>query len=70
MACVGSLSEFVKDREVTPNDSQKQEYHETQAIEKAISEDPKKREAWIMRQLELDPVNNRASEPMEALAEE
>ncbi|MCK9419092.1 MAG: DUF4041 domain-containing protein [Nitrospirae bacterium] len=47
-----------------------QEYHETLAIEKAISEDPKKREAWIMRQLELDPVKNGMVEPLEALAEE
>lgn len=47
-----------------------QEYHETLAIEKAISEDPKKREAWIIRQLELDPVNNGLVEPLEALAEE
>jgi len=47
-----------------------QEYHETLAIEKAISEDPKKREAWLMRQLELEPVNNGLAEPIEALAEE
>lgn len=47
-----------------------QEYHETLAIEKAISEDPKKREAWIMRQLELEPVNNGLAEPLEALMEE
>jgi len=47
-----------------------QEYHETLAIEKAISEDPKKREAWLMRQLELEPVNNGQVESIEALAEE
>lgn len=44
-----------------------QEYHETLAIEKVISEDPKKREAWLMRQLEFDPVNNGLAEPLEAL---
>jgi hypothetical protein len=33
------------------------EYRETLAIEKAISEDPVKRIAWINGQLELDPVD-------------
>ena len=49
------------------------EYHETLAIEKAISEDPKKREAWIMRQLELEHVDTaltEPTEPIEALVEE
>lgn len=46
-----------------------QEYHETLSIEKAISEDPKKREAWIMRQLELEPAKNGPVEPIEVLAE-
>lgn len=33
-----------------------QEYHETLAIEKAISDDSKKREAWITEQLKLEPA--------------
>ncbi|MBM4035250.1 MAG: GIY-YIG nuclease family protein [Planctomycetes bacterium] len=38
------------------------EYHESLAIERAISEDPAKREAWINRQLELEPVDLHSSE--------
>lgn len=34
------------------------EYHETIAIEKLISCDPKAREAWINRQLTLDPFTD------------
>lgn len=34
-----------------------QEYHESMAIEKAIKEDPIKRDAWINRQLLLEPVS-------------
>jgi hypothetical protein len=33
------------------------EYRETLAIEQAIRDDPAKREAWVKRQLELEPVN-------------
>ncbi len=33
------------------------EYRETLAIEKAIKSDPAKREAWMRRQLELEPVD-------------
>jgi Domain of unknown function (DUF4041)/T5orf172 domain len=33
------------------------EYHESLAIEKAIKEDPSKRDAWIKRQLLLEPVS-------------
>jgi hypothetical protein len=33
------------------------EYRETAAIERAIKDDPVKREAWVKRQLELEPVN-------------
>jgi hypothetical protein len=33
------------------------EYRETLAIERAIKDDPVKREAWVKRQLELEPVN-------------
>jgi len=32
------------------------EYHESMAIEKAIKEDPAKRDAWVRRQLLLEPV--------------
>ena len=34
-----------------------QEYRETLAIERAIATDPAKREAWLKRQLTLDPVS-------------
>lgn len=34
-----------------------QEYHESLAIEKAINEDPARREAWIKRQLVLEPAS-------------
>lgn len=34
-----------------------QEYRETLAIERAIAADPVKREAWLKRQLTLDPVS-------------
>ena len=37
--------------------AQAREYHESLAIEAAIKEDPNKREAWIKRQLLLDPVS-------------
>ena len=33
-----------------------QEFRETMAIEKAIKDDPALRDAWVKRQLELDPV--------------
>ena len=33
------------------------EYRESLAIEKAIQDDPVAREAWVHRQLELDPVD-------------
>jgi hypothetical protein len=33
------------------------EYRETLAIERAIKDDPVKREAWVKRQLELEPVD-------------
>jgi len=36
--------------------AQAQEYHESMAIEKAIKEDPIKREAWIKKQLLFDPA--------------
>ena len=32
------------------------EYYETLAIEKAIAADPAKKDAWIKRQLELEPI--------------
>ena len=35
------------------------EYRETLAIEKAIAEDPKKREAWVSRQLRLEVAASR-----------
>jgi hypothetical protein len=37
--------------------AQAREYHESLAIDVAIKEDPIKREAWIKRQLQLDPVS-------------
>ena len=37
--------------------AQAREYHESLAIEAAIKEDPNKREAWIKKQLVLDPVS-------------
>ena len=36
--------------------AQAQEYHESMAIGKTIKEDPIKRDAWIKRQLLLDPT--------------
>jgi hypothetical protein len=33
------------------------EFRETQAIEKRIKDDPAAREAWVNRQLELDPLD-------------
>lgn len=42
-----------------------QEYHETLAIEKAISSDPAQREAWLSRQLVLDPLENGGGEVLE-----
>lgn len=38
------------------------EYRETLAIERAIQDDPAKREAWLQRQLELDPAEIAESE--------
>lgn len=34
-----------------------QEYHESMAIEKAIAEDPTRRDAWVKRQLVLEPAS-------------
>ena len=34
------------------------EYRESLAIERAIKDDPTKRDAWVKRQLELDPENH------------
>jgi hypothetical protein len=39
-----------------------QEYHESMAIEKAIKEDPVKRDAWIKRQLLLEPATTLVNE--------
>jgi hypothetical protein len=50
--------------------AQAQEYYETLAIEKAINEDPVKKDAWLNRQLLLDPVvdfDNDAEESDRAL---
>lgn len=44
------------------------EYRESLAIEKAINADPAKRELWIKRQLELEPLEIEADEVMEAAA--
>ncbi len=44
------------------------EYHESLAIEKAIASDPAKREAWVRRQLELEPSQPRLLEPSEMTA--
>jgi hypothetical protein len=38
--------------------AQAREYHESMAIEKAIKEDPAKRDAWIKRQLLLEPASS------------
>ena len=38
------------------------EFRESQAIEKAIKEDPAKREAWINRQLSIETVLSRDPE--------
>jgi hypothetical protein len=38
--------------------SEARQYHETLAIEKAIKEDPAKKEAWLKRQLELEVAEN------------
>jgi len=38
------------------------EYYESQNIEKAIEDDPVKRQAWINRQLELDPLDYQLDE--------
>ena len=45
------------------------EYRETLAIEKAIKEDPAKREAWINRELELEPLDGEAAEVDDAPAQ-
>jgi len=42
--------------------AQAQEYHESIAIEKAIKEDPIKRDAWIKRQLLLEPASTLGNE--------
>lgn len=42
--------------------AQAQEYHESMAIEKAIKEDPIKRDAWIKRQLLLEPTSTLGDE--------
>ena len=42
--------------------AQAQEYHESMAIEKAIKEDPTKRDAWIRRQLLLEPASTLGDE--------
>jgi hypothetical protein len=44
------------------------EYRETLAIEKAIKNDPAKREAWMKRQLELEPVDLVGPEAEAAIA--
>ncbi len=44
------------------------QYRETLAIEKAIKEDPAKREAWVKRQLELEPVAESFDEEVEPVA--
>jgi hypothetical protein len=41
------------------------EYRETLATERAIKDDPKMREAWIKRQLELDMTDDGVLEPFE-----
>lgn len=35
-----------------------QQYRESQAIEKAIADNPLAREAWLKRQLLLDPIGD------------
>jgi hypothetical protein len=42
--------------------AQAQEYHESMAIEKAIKEDPIKRDEWIRRQLLLEPTSTLGNE--------
>jgi len=42
--------------------AQAQEYHESMTIEKAIKEDPTKRDAWIKRQLLLEPASTLGEE--------
>jgi hypothetical protein len=46
------------------------EYRESLAIEKAIKEDPAKREAWINRQLTVEAVLSREAETKSELIEE
>ena len=41
------------------------EYRESQAITAAIKSDPVKRDAWIKRQLELEPLEVDSTEPLE-----
>jgi len=44
------------------------QYRESLAIEKAIRENPAMREAWIKRQLELEPLDIEVEEPEEVAA--
>jgi hypothetical protein len=44
------------------------EYRETLAIEKAIADDPQKREAWLGRQLQRDTIFSHMDEETEAAA--
>lgn len=44
------------------------DYRETLAIEKAIQEDPTARDAWVMRQLQLDPVSSSDEEAEESVS--
>lgn len=44
------------------------EYRETLSIEKAIKDDPALRDAWVRRQLELEPVPDYVEEEMESAA--
>ena len=42
------------------------EYHETQAIEKAMKQNPRLREAWVKRQLQMDLLDIDVAEPDDA----
>lgn len=46
------------------------EYRESMAIEKAIKEDPAAKEAWIKRQLELEPITKGIQEATTEIEEE
>ena len=43
------------------------EYRESRAIEQAITNDPLAREAWLKRQLQLDPVVDAAGADVESV---